>query len=138
MPALREVFRQASWSNEGDRPLLTRHPEFLEFSDNAVREGRTQVAILGGQVVGFYSIVPSETVAELEDLFVDPEWMRRGVGTALVEHAVAASRLSGLAELAVNANSHALAFYRRVGFMESGPVPLEHGTAIRMRRSTTS
>ena len=35
-------------------------------------------------VVGFATYLISDGVAELEDLFVDPPWMRRGIGEALV------------------------------------------------------
>jgi len=41
MPALRDVFRRSSLSNDGDRPNLLAHPEVLELGDRAVREGRT-------------------------------------------------------------------------------------------------
>jgi hypothetical protein len=42
MTALSGVYRRSSLSNEGDRPNLLAHPETLEFSDLAVREGRTR------------------------------------------------------------------------------------------------
>ena len=86
MAALSAVYRNSSLSNDGDRPGLLAHPGFLEFSDLAVREGRTRVAIAGDRVVGFASwlAAAAANVVEVEDLFVDPGWMRRGIGTALV------------------------------------------------------
>jgi hypothetical protein len=58
LPALRLVHRRSSWSNEGDRALLIAHPEFLELSDAAVREGRCRLASLEGKVVGFVALGP--------------------------------------------------------------------------------
>jgi GNAT superfamily N-acetyltransferase len=138
LAALQRIYRRASWSNEGDRLLLSAHPELLEFSDLAVREHRTWVATIGDQAVGFYSISTSSDSAELEDLFVDPDWMRIGIGTSLIEHAAGEVRAAGLSHLEVDANPHALQFYRHAGFVDCGSVELEHGTGVRMRRAARS
>src|SRR5262245_14797551 len=53
MPALQRVFQEASLSNAGDRAALLAHPDVLELSDAAVRDGRTRVATIGDEVVGF-------------------------------------------------------------------------------------
>ena len=66
LPALGDIFRRASWSNEGDRPLLTEHPEFLELSPVAVQEGRTRVALVDGAIVGFTSVVDGNGFVELK------------------------------------------------------------------------
>ena len=132
LAALRQVFRRASWSNEGDRALLVEHPEFLEWSGEPLSRGQTLVAELEGFAVGFISTVPNGDVAEVEDLFVDPDAMRKGVGSALVAHARAQARLDGRRRLEVDGNTHALAFYASVGFVALGPVTLDHGAAVRM------
>lgn len=129
VPRLRELFRDAVWSNRADRPLLAAHPEFLDWCPRPALDGRTSVAEVAGQVVGFVS----RDAAEIEDLFVDPGWMRRGIGTALIEHARAEARRAGHRHLRVEANAHALEFYARAGFVVEHEVSLEHGTAIRMR-----
>ena len=138
LPALRRVYRRSSWSNEGDRALLTQHPELLDFAETAVREGRTWVATAGGQLVGFYSTAIKADVVELEDLFVDSDWMRQGVGRALIEHAAAGASASGSAAIEVDANEHAHSFYKSVGFTDRGEVSVQYGTAMRMRLDMTS
>ena len=133
VPALQAIFRRASWSNVDDRPLLTEHPELLEWSGAPVESGRTSVAVVDGHVVGFVTTVARDDVLEVEDLFVDPEWMRRGAATALVEHARAAALRERRLALEVDANGSALAFYASAGFVVEGEVPLEYGTGVRMR-----
>lgn len=130
--ALQDVFRRASWSNKHDRPLLAAHPEFLELSPVAVSEGRTHVATLGGSVVGFTSVIDHGDVVELEDLFVEPDVMRRGVGRALIDDVVARARAGGAQRLEVDGNDHALDFYASVGFVARERVALDHGSATRM------
>lgn len=138
VPELDDVFRRASWSNEGDRELLTAHPEFLVLDPMPVREGRTRVAVSGGIVVGFASIEPRGEAFELIDLFVDPDHRRAGIGRALVEEVAELASRAGASRIDVEGNHHALDFYRAAGFAESGEVALTHGTAIRMSRPVGS
>ena len=49
-----------------------------------------------GTIVGFATMLLVDGVYELEDLFTDLEWMRRGVATALVDDAVECARRSGV------------------------------------------
>jgi len=88
-------FAGSSLSNAGDRASLLAHPDALEFSDDALKEHRVRVAIVDDRIVGFATVVATGRVGELEDLFVDPDWMRRGVGRALVADAIDNARDQG-------------------------------------------
>jgi GNAT superfamily N-acetyltransferase len=132
LDAIREIFRAASLSNEGDRAALLAHPEVLEFLDGAVVDGRVRVAVDDGTVLGFATFTPSAGAWELEDLFVDPAQMRRGVATALVRHIQAEADVPWIE---VTANPHAMAFYRSVGFVDDGVAETRFGPAPRMRLS---
>jgi GNAT superfamily N-acetyltransferase len=69
----------------------------------------------------------------LEDLFTDPDWMRQGVATALIDDAVERARLNGIPRIEVTGNTHALAFYESAGFVRDGEVVTPFGsTAVRM------
>jgi GNAT superfamily N-acetyltransferase len=120
-----DVFRRASLSNEGDRAWIDAHPDEFGIDESNVIEGRARVAVVDGRVVGFATLVGTE----LEDLFVDPGWMRRGIATALVRDAVANG---GVERIEVTANGHALAFYESVGFVHDGPAETPGGPAVRM------
>jgi GNAT superfamily N-acetyltransferase len=132
VPRLRAVFRDSSWSNEGDRSLLTEHPEFLELPVDVVRGERTRVAAFNGHVVGFVTLAEAAEWLEVEDLFVDPAVMRHGIGRALIADAAERARRFGVHRIEVDANDHALRFYEKVGFVAGERVTLEHGTAVRM------
>ena len=137
LPRLRAVFRDSSWSNEGNRELLVEHPEFLELSADAVREGRTRAAAINGNIVGFASVADATGRLELEDLFVDPAFMRQGVGRALIRDVAEQARRRGVRRVEVDANDHALRFYEEVGFVALERVALDHGTAMRMTLDVT-
>lgn len=134
LDALRDVYRRSSLSNEGDGDLFALHPELLVWSDLPLREGRTRVAVVEGRVVGFASLSGRAAPADVEDLFVDPEWTRRGIGRALVEDTAAVARAAGSDAIEVDANPHALSFYAAVGFVAVGAADVPYGTGVRMRR----
>ena len=132
MSALRDVFRRASLSNHGDRANLLAHPDVLELSDLAVREGRTRAAVADGRIVGFATWLGAGNVVEIEDLFVAPERMRQGIGRALVLDLIAIARGHGARRVEVTANQHALAFYQETGFVVDHQVTTLFGPAPRM------
>ena len=132
LPALTEVFARASLSNEGDRDALLAHPEALVLEGDSIAEGLTRVATNTDDIVGFATTVLVGDVLDLQDLFVDPDWMRRGVATQLVLDAEAVARSRGATRVEVTANDHALAFYLQVGFVAGGRVETQFGAGTRM------
>jgi GNAT superfamily N-acetyltransferase len=78
------VYRRASLSNAGDRDNLLAHPEYLILGPEGLAEGRTHVAEEHGSIVGFATWAETAGTIELEDLFVDPDYRRRGIAMALV------------------------------------------------------
>ncbi len=126
------VYRRASLSNAGDRDNLLAQPEYLILGPAGLADGRTYVAEEDGSVVGFATWLDSGSAVELEDLFVDPDWMRQGIATALVQHIAVVLRERGVRRLEVTANPHAQAFYRAAGFVGCGVAETEFGTGSRM------
>ena len=91
--------------------------------DAEVLAGHTRVAVdPEGVVVGFATVVGTGPVRELDDLFVEPDHQRHGVGAALVADAVARARRSGAERIEVTGNPHASRFYTAVGFEPDGEV----------------
>ena len=136
---LEGVFRRASLSNEDDRDSLQRHPEWLALSELGIHEGRMRLATdEEGAVAGFATFVIKDGVAELEDLFVDPEHRRRRIAELLVLDISGRMRELGFETMEVTANPHAMAFYEHMGFVAYDLVETEFYAAPRMRRNTAT
>ena len=132
LAAAASVYRRASLSNAGDRANLLAHPEYLILGPQALAEGRTHVAEQDGSIVGFATWAEIAGTMELEDLFVDPGYRRRGIAAALVNRIAEVLRARGVERLEVTANPHALGFYRAAGFTDCGVAETEFGAAPRM------
>jgi len=133
LPRLEEVFRQSSLSNEGDRAALVDHPEALVFSVASLSDGRVRVATIESDlIVGFATTVTGDGFVELVDLFTDPDWMRRGVATLLIDGVVAFATAIGVSRVSVIGNPHATQFYRQAGFVTEGRVGTDFGPGLRM------
>ena len=61
-----------------------------------------------------------------------PDWMRRGIATALVNRIAGVLRARGVQRLEVTANPHALGFYGAAGFTDRGVAETDFGAAPRM------
>ena len=96
----------------------------LAQSDESVRgwvrerlipAGRTTVAVVGGQIVGLMAIASTSDAGWIEQLYLHPAWIGRGIGTRLLE--LARTRLPPPIRLyTFQANQRARSFYERRGF----------------------
>jgi GNAT superfamily N-acetyltransferase len=132
LPAASDVYRRASLSNAGDRDNLLANPEYLVLGREGLAEARMYVAEEEGSLVGFATWSEADGIVELEDLFVDPGWRRRGIAAALVDRIAQVLRARGVQRLEVTANPHAMGFYRAAGFIDVGNTDTVFGTAPRM------
>jgi ribosomal protein S18 acetylase RimI-like enzyme len=131
---LSDIYRRSSLSNEGDRQALLDNPDYLELPAGPVLAGRSRVAERApGDVVGFATVERTSTAAELVDLFVDPDFMRRGVARALITDAITELAKHRIRNLDVTANGHALAFYAAMGFEVVDTIATPLGSGVRMR-----
>ena len=64
------------------------------------------------------------------------EWRGKGVGGAILERLIAAARARGDKEIELFAQTHAIPFYRKYGFAESGPGFEEAGIPHQAMRRT--
>jgi GNAT superfamily N-acetyltransferase len=133
LAALRQVYRRASLSNDGDRANLLANPDALEWGGLGGDDRRTRVAATaGGGIAGFVTSLPAGDALELDDLFVDPGWMRQGAARALVLDVVAHARNQRIRRIEVTANQHALVFYGKAGFIADHEVQTRFGPGFRM------
>jgi GNAT superfamily N-acetyltransferase len=94
------------------------------------------VAELDGEIAGFATVLPrGDGEAELEDLFVDPDCWRRGIGARLVAEAERRATALGTRALHVIASERARAFYERCGFRVVGTAMTAFAPAPEMRKT---
>lgn len=123
--ALRDIFLRASLKNEGAGNLIAAYPEWFVWEEAMLPFAL--VAVVDDRVVGFASVRPVGDSLELEDLFTDPDWMRRGVASALIANIAR----RGL-RIEVSANPLVLGFYESAGFVVCGVADTEGGPVPRM------
>lgn len=134
--ALGELHRRSSWVWVQDRPMLAAHPDALGVATEAIAERRVRVAVDARErLLGFAVVASLEpAVCELDDLFVEPAMIRRGIGRALVADAADSARACGLRCMGVVAHPRNFPFYESVGFTPGQPVATRFGPAVRMTR----
>ncbi|HSM37971.1 MAG TPA: GNAT family N-acetyltransferase [Candidatus Limnocylindrales bacterium] len=109
---------KAHWPYSADflarvRPLL-----HLDAADVAIHE--VWVLEEAGAPAGWHRVIPHGNRAELEDLWLEPRFIRTGRGRLLFEHAVGVARRHGASRLEWDAEPFAEGFYRAMGGEEIG------------------
>ena len=88
------------------------------FADEVIGHGEVTVAELDGTVVGLLVLEPGAAgTGWIEQLYVDPAWIGRGLGARLLERARYRFP-AGLQLWTFQANERARRFYARAGFAE--------------------
>jgi GNAT superfamily N-acetyltransferase len=72
-------------------------------------------ACLEASTVGWYRLLPQTPIAILDDLWVLPEFIGRGIGRALFQHAVIQAQSLGALAIELDADPNALPFYECMG-----------------------
>jgi GNAT superfamily N-acetyltransferase len=95
-----------------DRDFVRRWAEGLSFDTPYER----WVMEADGEVVAWAALIPPrDGVAVLDDLWVDPAWLGRGVGTQLFRQAAERARELGATRLEWGAEPNAVGFYEKAG-----------------------
>jgi len=112
----------AAVAEEGDR-IGAEPPVDVEGRAASWDLGSTLVASAQGDAIGLLFVIQSGFGFGEIGMMVAADWRGRGVGTALVDAAIAWARAHGLHKLTLEVfpqNGAALALYRKVGFVEEG------------------
>lgn len=92
----------------------------LTFSPGYFRENESWVAVLDEVPVGFYTVQVKNGNAWIENLWVWPEYIGKGIGKTLFLHAVELSRRRGFKMLQLEADPNAVGFYEKMGMYKAG------------------
>ena len=94
-------------------PQLTFTPEYFE-------ENESWVAVEGEKPIAFYTLEDKNGIAWLENLWVLPEYIGKGIGKDLFFHAVTLARGRGYKILQLEADPNAMGFYEKMGMKKIG------------------
>jgi N-acetylglutamate synthase-like GNAT family acetyltransferase len=109
----------------------------LTITSEFIADHETFVAVAGEEIVGCCALVLSESMAELEHLWIKPEHIGAGVGRALFLHTTERARNLGLPALEISSDPNAEGFYQRLGATRTGDIQSEiEGTPRVLPRMT--
>jgi GNAT superfamily N-acetyltransferase len=97
------IERVRAWADRGD------------FTPSRLRELTLFVAEADGRAVAWASLEEKGEVVWLADLWVEPRWIGRGIGSRLFRHAAAHARAAGARVLEWEAEPNAVGFYEKMG-----------------------
>ena len=134
---LSDLHRRSSFVWEEDRANLEAHPDALGVELEAILDKRVRVAVGDDDVPLGFSISsgPNREERELVDLFVEPDFMRQGIGRLLVEDVASGAAAASCRCVTVVAHPRTFPFYEAVGFVPGEPVATRFGPAVKLRRS---
>lgn len=87
------------------------------------REDADALAVGSGRILGFGTLEGEPPAGELGMLFVDPDFIGRGVGSALFSHLAATATELGFHRLTIASDPNAEPFYLARGAVRIGGVP---------------
>jgi len=96
-------------------------PQELEADDDD-KIATHVVALLDGRVIATLRIVVQGRTAKIGRMAVAASSRKTGVGKRLMEFAEASAEDCGLGKIVLGAQLTACEFYRRLGYMEEGPI----------------
>jgi len=86
-----------------------------DFSPEAIRAKDVFVAEVEGRAIAFAALISNGDVCFLDDLWVEPPWIGRGIGSRLFRFAVERARELGAKRPEWEAEPHAVGFYEKLG-----------------------
>ena len=92
----------------------------LTFSPEYFEENESWVAEINNLPLAFYTLLEKDGSAWIENLWVSPEFIGKGVGKRLFRHALEHSRRRGFERLQLEADPNAVGFYEKMGMKKIG------------------
>jgi ribosomal-protein-alanine N-acetyltransferase len=105
------------------RQALAAWEEQLTIAESEVALRPVFVALMDGRIAGFYSLAPGSEDWELDNLWVRPSHVRRGIGAAMLSHALERAREGGARGVCIDSDPNAEPFYLRAGAVRVGEIP---------------
>lgn len=114
------MLSKQTWGYSDD--FMTRVAEDMLVSESDISGGYCVIAEIDGALAAYLLVRMNGEEAFLRDLFVHPDFMRRGLGRTLFEDALRFARQNGASRLTLDADPNARPFYERLGMICVGTV----------------
>lgn len=120
------TIRMADWDRDRDLLRLIREEVFvheqkvpteLEWDGIDADCAHVIACLDDGQAVATGRLLPDGHIGRIAVL---KPWRRQGIGSRVLQSLIEIAKARGMASCALNAQTHALAFYQRHGFIEEG------------------
>lgn len=95
----------------------------LTLSPEQILAEQVFVLEAGDHAFGLYRVRKEHDAAELADLWIDPDAMRRGHGRRLFLHAARTAQHLGFRYMTIQSDPHAQGFYAAMGAVRIGEAP---------------
>ncbi len=98
----------------------------LEVTPDALSEAESIVVACtnNNQIAGYYSLIrESDTICELDAMFVDPGLIGQGIGKLLMQDAKVLARERGFSSMVIQSDPFAVGFYQANGAYQTGTKP---------------
>jgi predicted GNAT family N-acyltransferase len=102
-------------------------PEELEWETTDPQCHWFVAAAADQALIGIVRLTDSGRVGHIGRMAVLPAWRQSGVGKSLLAAVLQAARELGFARVQLSAQTHAIGFYARQGFLAQGPEYLDAG-----------
>jgi predicted GNAT family N-acyltransferase len=140
LPVIRIELRSWDQARADARPIRLavfveeqRVPVEIEWDDQDERSLHALAYSEEGRAIATGRLLPDGHIGRMAVL---KEWRGKGVGGSILERLVAVARERGDKEIELFAQTHAIPFYRRYGFIESGAIFEEAGIPHQAMRRT--
>ena len=97
----------------------------LTITSEFISTNEVFVALAGKDIIGCSALVLGDSIAELEHMWINPEYMGKGVGRELLAQVTNRAANLDLRELEISADPNAEGFYRHMGAVRIGEIHSE-------------
>jgi len=99
----------------------------LTFTPDYFAENESWVAEENGSPIGFYTLQERDRNAWIENMWLLPEFIGKGIGRQIFVHALELARQRGFTRLRLEADPNATGFYEKIGMWKVGEYQYELG-----------
>ena len=104
---------KAHWGYDDE--FLTRFASVIGITPEYLRQNDVWVLEEAGELAGFYGLLDRGETCELDHLWLLPEFIGKGLGRVLFEHALVRAGELGARRLEWEAEPNAVGFYEQMG-----------------------